>query len=66
LPGLTPLIQRDGRRNEERTKPAAVKATGYPPPGRRRTLALAICNPNPSKSKDPKSITSSGNEIWRS
>jgi hypothetical protein len=60
--GLTPLIQRDGPAKEKETKPAAVKATGYPTAWEAAHAALAICNPKSIKSKDPKSITSSGNE----
>ncbi len=60
--GPSPLIQRDGPAKESETKPAAVKPTGYPTAWQAAHAALEICNPKSIKSKDPKSITSSGNE----
>ena len=60
--GPSPLIQRDGPAKEKETKPAEAKATGYPTAWQAAHAALAICNPKSIKSKDPKSITSSGNE----
>jgi|GEM_PF-7042190 len=62
VPGLSPLIQRDGPAKEKETKPAEVKASGYPTAWQAAHAALVICNPKSIKSKDPKSITSSGNE----